>query len=249
MRPAIVAAMAALAQLATLAALGAMAAPAAAAPAVPAAAQAGAVGAVRAAGADAISEAETLLFQTNHLRNVRAPATLTYSYREEGSLAPGFDDQVRLDLAPGGPAATLVFLSGARQREAPAVDNPQGNPVLLGFLERDIAEMQRLTGGSGNYFRKRIRMALAQAAQVRPRRFTYAGKAVDGREVVIEPYRDDPLHARFEQLTGKRYTFVVSEQVPGGVYQVRAAVAGAASGAPPLVADTLTLVGAGDTPR
>lgn len=202
----------------------------------------------RAAAMDAVSEAETLLFQTNHLANVHAPATLTYSYREEGSLAPGFDDQVRLELAPGGPAATLVFLSGPRQREAPAVDNPEGNPVLLGFLERDIAEMARLTGGSGNYFRKRIRLALAQGAQVRPRRFTYAGKTVDGREVVIEPYRDDPLRARFAQLTGKRYSFVVSAQVPGGVYQVRAAVAGAA-GAAPLLADTLTLVGAGDNPR
>lgn len=197
---------------------------------------------------DPISIAETLLFQTDQLRNVHAPATLTYSYREEGSLAPpGFEDQVRLVLARDGPAA-LMFLSGARQRAAPAVDNPEGNPVLLGFLERDIAEMARLTGGSGSYFRQRIRLALARAAQVRARRFSYAGRAVDGREVVIEPYRDDPQHQRFEALTGKRYTFVVSAHVPGGVYQVRAAVAGAAGGAP-LLADTLTLVGADDKPR
>jgi hypothetical protein len=200
-----------------------------------------AAGVVPPAVAQAISPAETLLFQTNHMQNVHAPATLTYAFHKEGSAAPGFDDQVRLVLANGQPAAMLEFLTGPRQVPAPAVDNPEGNPVLLGFLEHDIAEMQRLTGGSRAYFRKRIRLALAQSAQVQPHRFTYAGKGVDGREIVIVPYRDDPMHARFEPYVRKRYTFIVSPQVPGGIYQVRAAAAGA-QGQPALVDETLTLV-------
>lgn len=203
--------------------------------------------ATQGATAQAISEAETLLFQTNHLQNARAPLTLTYAFRKQGSLEPSFADEVQVRLAPaaqqGPPAVTMQFLSGARQRQAPDADSPEGNPVLLGFLERDIAEMARLTGGAGNYFRKRIRLALAQSARVRPRRFSYAGAPVDGREVVIEPYRDDPLHQRFEAYVAKRYTFVVSAQVPGGVYQVEAALAGAA-GAAPLIDETLTLVSA-----
>jgi hypothetical protein len=202
----------------------------------------------QAAAAQAISVAETLLFQTKHLQNVRAPLTLTYAFRKVGSLEPAFDDQVQVILAAGKPAVTMHFLSGPRERQAPDAENAEGNPALLGFLERDIAEMQRLTGGSGNYFRKRIRLALAEAAQVRPRRFTYGGKPVDGREVSIEPYRNDPLHQRFEQYVDKRYTFVVSEQVPGGVYQVRSALAGAAGGAP-LIDETLTLVSAGNGKR
>jgi hypothetical protein len=200
-----------------------------------------AAGVVPPAVAQAISPAETLLFQTNHMQNVHAPATLTYAFHKEGSAAPGFDDQVRLVLADGQPAAMLEFLTGPRQVPAPAVDNPEGNPVLLGFLEHDIAEMQRLTGGSRAYFRKRIRLALAQSAQVQPHRFMYAGKGVDGREIVIVPYRDDPMQARFEPYVGKRYTFIVSPQVPGGIYQVRAAAAGA-QGQPALVDETLTLV-------
>jgi hypothetical protein len=151
-------------------------------------------------------------------------------------------------LADGKPAATLQFLTGPRQVAAPPVDNPEGNPVLLGFLEHDIAEMQRLTGGSRNYFRKRIRLALAESAEVRPRRFTYAGKPVDGREIVIRPYQNDPMHARFEQYVGKRYTFVVSPQVPGGVYQVHTEAAGPA-GQPPLVDETLTLASTGQRAR
>lgn len=198
--------------------------------------------------AQEVSPAETLLFQTNHLQNVHAPATLTYTFHKEGSAEPGFDDQVRLVLGDGKPAATLQFLTGARQYTAPAVDTPEGNPVLLGFLEHDIAEMQRLTGGSTAYFRKRIRLALAESAQVRPRHFTYAGKGIDGREIVIAPYQNDPMHARFEQYTGKRYTFVLSPGVPGGIYQLRAAAAGA-TGQPPLIDETLTLADTGTGAR
>jgi hypothetical protein len=97
--------------------------------------------------------------------------------------------------------------------------------VLLGFLEHDIAEMRRLTGGSVTYFRKRIRMALANSAQVTPQRISYQGKTVDGKAVRIQPYLDDPLHARFEHYVRKTYTFVLSDEVPGGIYQVRTSLA------------------------
>lgn len=203
--------------------------------------------AVQAAAAQAISAAETLLFQTNHLRNVRPPLTLNYAFVKAGSVEPGFTDEVKVILAPatetGKLVVTMQFLTGSRQRKAPDVDNPEGNPALLGFLERDIAEMQRLTGGQGNYFRKRIRLALAAGAQVRPQRFTYAGKPLDGREVQIQPYVDDPMRARFEKYVNKTYTFVISEQVPGGVYQVRTSLAGLA-GSAPQIDETLTLVSA-----
>lgn len=175
-----------------------------------------------------IALAETLLFQTRHLQNVQAPAILVYTFHKEGKLEAGFDDQVKLILAAN-KTASLSFLSGARQRMAPQVDDAEGNPVLLAFLERDIAEMHRLTGGSSAYFRKRIRLALADGAQVRPQRFQYGGKALDGSEVSIEPYRRDPMHERFEQFTAKRYIFLMSAQVPGGVYQVHTVVPGTVS--------------------
>jgi hypothetical protein len=205
------------------------------------------------ATAQAISPAETLLFQTDHLQNARAPLTLTYAFRKTGSLEQGFDDQVQVILTGGKSPVTIHFLSGPRQH--PMADpqgsedkRAEGNPALLGFLERDIAEMKRLTGGSGNYFRKRIRLALAEAAQVRPTRFSWGGKAVDGREVSIEPYRNDPMAQRFERYVPKRYTFVISAQVPGGVYQVGSTLAGPAGGAP-LMDETLTLVSATNDKR
>jgi hypothetical protein len=205
------------------------------------------------AGAQPVSPAETLLFETDHLAHLKVPASLVYAFSKVSNVEPAFSDKVQLDLAnnKGKPSASLHFLSGQRKRDIPAVDDPRGNPVLLGFLERDIAEMRRLTGGSANYFRKRIRLALAEAAQVTLQPIMYGGKTMQGQAVRIQPYLDDPLHARFERYVRKTYTFIVSEQIPGGVYQLRTSLgspsanmpaAGAPAAGAPVIDETLTLV-------
>lgn len=203
----------------------------------------------RMAGAETISPAETLLFQTNHLQNIQAPVTLSYAFKKTSSVEPGFEDEVRLDVTrinPDGSAAVaLRFLSGARKLALPQVENSQGNPVLLGFLERDIGEMQRLTGGTSAYFRKRIRMALAETAQLRPVTVNYQGRQLAGQEVAVQPYLKDPLHERFENYVNKRYVFVFSEQLAGGLYQIRTSSSGAAA----QTDETLTLVGEEKPPR
>ena len=183
------------------------------------------------AQAQAISSAETLLFETDHLARLKAPATLVYDFRKVSNVEPGFSDKVRLDLAKakGKLSATLHFLSGEHKQEIPALQEAHGNPVLLGFLEHDIAEMKRLTGGSTSYFRKRIRMALAQDAQVSMQPITYHGKAVQAQVVRIQPYLHDPMHASFEKYVRKTYTFVLSEQVPGGLYELRTSLGNGAA--------------------
>lgn len=212
---------------------------------------------IGAAGAQPVSPAEALLFETAHLAPTTASATLVYQFHKHSNVEAAFLDSVELDVVrnKGKLHAALRFLSGERRRALPEVDDAQGNPVLLGFLEHDIAEMKRLTGGSVTYFRKRIRMALA-SAQLTPQRITYGGKTVDGQSVRIQPYLDDPLRARFEHYVGKTYTFVLSDGVPGGVYQVSTSLAntGGKPGAPgtmvertaaaaaPVIDETLTLV-------
>jgi hypothetical protein len=179
------------------------------------------------ATAPAISQAETLLFETDHLAGIKTPAVLVYQFSKVSNIEPGFRDKIQLDLAGGDgkTRATLHFLSGTHKQDIPALDSARGNPVLLGFLERDIAEMARLTGGSAAYFRKRIRMALADKAQVSSQSIAYQGKAVAAQTVRIQPYLRDPMHARFEPYVRKTYTFVVSKQVPGGVYQLSSSLA------------------------
>jgi hypothetical protein len=200
------------------------------------------------AGAQPISPAETLLFETDHLARLQAPATLVYDFRKVSNVEPGFSDKVRVDLArdKGKLSATLHFLSGEHKQDMPALDDAHGNPVLLGFLEHDIAGMKRLTGGAANYFRKRIRMALAEGAQLTLQPIRWRGKTVQAQAVRIQPYLDDPLHARFEQYIRKTYTFVLSDQVPGGVYQLRTSLGKpgvklAGAKAAPVIDETLTL--------
>lgn len=186
---------------------------------------------VRAVGAQPVSPAEKLLFLSSHMQNIREPVSLTYSFRKEGGTEAGFDDRVHLDVTRINPdksvAVSMRFLSGSRAVDLPEVGDANGNPVVLGFLERDIAEMKRLTGGSVNYFRKRIRQALAEEKELHHVRFDYAGKKREGREVRIQPYLDDPLQDRFSEYVAKSYAFVISSEVPGGLYQIRTSSGGA----------------------
>lgn len=182
------------------------------------------------AAAQPVSPAETLLFQTPHLDNLGARRHLVYTFDKPAGLEPAFTGEVLLDVkvgADGKTAASTQFLSGARAVKIPPVEYAQGNPVLMGYLEREIGEMQRLTGGARNYFRKRIRLALAQGASIAPATVRFDGRELPASEVSIAPYLDDPLRARMPKYEAKRYTFVLSPQVPGGLYQIRTSLAGA----------------------
>ena len=121
--------------------------------------------------------------------------------------------------------------------------------MVLYFLERDIREMSRLTKGQANYFRKRIRMAVYQGAQIKDVSLPYRGKTVAAREISIEPYLDDPLRARFEKLANKQYVFTLSDAVPGGVYAVRTRIAADTAGAAPLIVEEMLIDGATPAPR
>jgi len=195
--------------------------------------------------ADELSPAERALFMTDHLAALRPPATLQYTFRKSGSLEAGFEDRVAVTLrAQTGAAcctASTEFLGGPRRIKLPEIESAQGNPVILYFLERDIREMQRLTRGKPNYFRKRIRMAVYQGATIRDLAVIYQGRSVAAREFVIAPYLDDPLRARFEKLASKYYVFTLSGEVPGGVVSIQTQVAGDANA--PLLREEMTLDG------
>ncbi len=198
-----------------------------------------------AGAATEFSAAEQALFVTNHLGALKPSTTLHYRFRKSGSMEPGFDDTATIALSaqPDGKccAAASEFLSGPRRLALPEIEAAQGNPVILYFLERDIREMERLTKGKANYFRKRIRMAVADAATLTEVSLPYQGRNVAARQITITPYADDPLRARFEHLVNKRYVFTLSDAVPGGVLSIRTQVDAAAAGTPPLLAEEMAL--------
>ncbi len=191
------------------------------------------------------SPAESALFMTDHLSALTTPTTLRYTFKKSGSLEENFEDRVAVALKAQPKAQCCItsteFLGGARRVKLPEVESARGNPVILHFLERDIHEMQRLTKGQPNYFRKRIRMAVFNGAKISDVEVPYKGKAIAARQITISPYSDDPLRTRYEKLADKQYIFTLSRDVPGGVYAIRTRVNGVSAGEPPLLAEEMVL--------
>ncbi|HEX4586152.1 MAG TPA: hypothetical protein VH183_15085 [Burkholderiaceae bacterium] len=197
-----------------------------------------------------ISRAETLLFMTPHLKDVRPPSRLHYAFHKSGTLEEGFSDTVDIDITAqtdGGKKSTVRFFSGARQVNYPDIEHVEENPVLLFYLEREIREMSRLTGGKPNYFRHRIRAALADSAQIKDIDIRMGDRTVRAQQITISPYESDPDRGRYERLANKSYVFTICETIPGVVYEMRGVVP-AASGSPgdqAVIDETMTFKSAG----
>lgn len=181
--------------------------------------------------AQEITVPEKLLFQSNHFDNIKQPTKLNYTYRQEAAAPDAFSDDVTVDVIKrnddGTASVAAQFLTGVHAIPIPPIDHAQGNPAILGFLERDIQEMKRHTGGAISYFRKRIRLALASPTlPVRRVDVVYNGAKVAAREITIHPYSDDPLKDRFGKFADKGYVFIISEAVPGSLYRVYTTVKG-----------------------
>lgn len=200
-----------------------------------------------------ISEAETVMFMTNHLAGVKVPSTLRYTIHHGGSMEKAFDDTAEVMVSKAkdknAQSVSARFLSGERRLEIAAVESAGGeNPVLIYFLERDIREMKRLTGAKNEgYFRKRIRIALADAAEVKIVTISLDGRDVQAKQIRISPYLDDPNKDKFEKFTGKSYVFTLSDAVPGHLYRAESVIPDK-EGAPPLVEEVLTYTGTTATP-
>lgn len=187
------------------------------------------------------STAERLLFVEPHLKDLSAPLRLRYrfTHRQTSPADASFDDEVTLLLEPraGGRCCAVQgrFLSGAREIRLPPIDDAQANPVTMYFLEREVRELQRVTGGQAAHFRRRIRLALAHAGPPQAATVLHGGRELAGQEIEIAPYEDDPMRGRFERQAPTRYRFVLSSRVPGGIWLIESRLAGERT-------DTLTFV-------
>jgi len=209
-----------------------------------------AVGAANAEDTTPISRAETLLFMTPHLEEVKPPARLHYTFLKTGTLEKGFSDTVDIDItaeASGGKKGSTNFFSGEHKIHYPEVEHVQGNPVLLFYLEREIREMSRLTGGVAEHFRRRIRTALAESARIKNVDIQFQGRTLKAQQIEISPYVTDPNRPKFDRLADKEYFFVLCDEIPGDVYELRGLVRApnGSSSDEPVVDETLKFSSAG----
>ncbi len=205
-------------------------------------------GTENAAPAAPISAVENALFVVDHLKTLPARGgNLTYKFAKTGAYEAGYEDRVSLEVGTvdpkmdNGRTAKMEFLSGDHKTELPPIEGAKGNPVIMGFLERDVREMKRITGGQPYYYRKRLRLAMVEAKEIKPINIHWNGHDVHAQEIIIDPYKDDPARARFARFANKTYAFVLSDQVPGGVYSIKSVMHEGNLTGKTMIEETLTL--------
>lgn len=189
-----------------------------------------------------------LLFETPHLSDVEPGTVLSYEFAhisENPSYGESFEDEITLTLEPGEQEASrnavVAMFTGERRRAAGPFDNMTGNPLIMLFLQYESAEMSRLLGGNSFYIRNRIKDAMREGGRVEPARIDYDGREVEGWKVTFEPFIDDPNRAELREFVRKRYEFLLADDVPGGIYQIRTVTPRSETDDETLVSDAVTL--------
>jgi hypothetical protein len=193
------------------------------------------------------SNAEHKLWMDKHLLNIDKPARLHYVFAKTGSYEEGFTDDVYLDVvrlnADGTRDTVLDFFSFERQQTAAAdnVTSVVGNPVIGIYLQGDVYEMNRLTGGHWKYFQRQLKLAMADSNESEDVIIDFNGSEYNGQKIVLWPFENVSRKHRLKQFSEKRYEFILSDDIPGKLYQIRTAIVDQEDPNHTLIEEVLTL--------
>lgn len=200
--------------------------------------------------APGFSEINNVLFDAAHLDNIHQPGVVTYQYSKESVVDDSREDTIKMAVSnirnTGRRDLAFEFFTGQHKRPYEAMENQRGNGVFVLFLEFDVHEMKRLTGGEWRYFQRKLRWAFAEGADKKDVDINYNGKTVKGTQYIVQPYINDPKNSRYKLYAGKYYIFTLSEEIPGEIYQVRTVVPDGDNwqeGEPVLVDESITFAG------
>ena len=171
-----------------------------------------------------LNEAQTIIYATPHLQTLQTGNEITYEFVKASEIEEGFTDTIKLQVVKTHEDerkdVAINFMTGDRNVPYADFTKFRGNPIIMTILERDVSEMRRLTQGGMIYFRNRIRYALAGKAVVESVSIEVDGKKATAQQVTIKPYIGDPMIQRFPMFENKEYKLIISDEVPGGVYEV-----------------------------
>lgn len=199
-----------------------------------------------------LTAAEKDILMPGHMRNINKPVKIVYEFNKSGSYEKGFEDTVVMKVKEFHDDDTVTidlnFFSGPREVTFIQPHNKEHinvNSVLLIYLQGDVYEMTRLTERNPQlnvYFNKRIRWALADGYESEKVQVEFQGERVQATKYTITPYADDPNRADYDKFADKRYEFIISEAIPGKLYQIHTIVPNnLEKNAPPLIEETLTI--------
>lgn len=194
--------------------------------------------------------AAELFFDAPYLSRIEPGSTINYAYKHattEAKLGDSFEEKLEMKVSapaedPKQRIAEVDIWRGDRHTEAGPFPTMNGNPISLILLERDVKEMAQLTKGSPFYIRNRVRDHIATGT-VTPATFNYDGRSVEGWKLSMTPFAEDPNKDKLAELSGRRYEFLFSDAVPGGLYSIEV-VTPKADGSANIIETRLSLSGA-----
>ncbi len=178
-----------------------------------------------AASAAAAEKPADVVFEPGFFAALRTPEVLVYRYElSSEAMKEPYVSRVRVEIRSIEPDGTkrvvLDMFDGPNHRRFGPIPVTDQNPVILAMLQKDVATMHNLTGGAQGYFQQQIRLAFGVPVTVEPAEIEYRGHRLRAKRVEILPFEKDPGIARFIKFRDKRYRFVVSDAVPGGLYRM-----------------------------
>jgi hypothetical protein len=188
-----------------------------------------------------------ILFERKHLANVAAGSTLDYRFERKVSaadlLGQPFSDDIKIDVkkvaSDGSREVVVKVFSGERARDPQPIDELTGNPILVVFLDRAIASYMSIAGGKTAYLKDKFRTAIRERATVEPVKVKLASNTVDAYRVSITPYSGDLNASKMRGYENSKFTFVVSDAVPGQFVELLATYENVAKDAPRLEERTI----------
>lgn len=208
---------------------------------------------VSAVAADPVKRtAVDLLFESKHLELLGKGMETTYRLDRTVSdpklLGEAFSDDIRVgvkDVDAAGKREVVVRLfTGERARDPHTETELTGNPLLVVFLDRSVSNFAIVGGGNRNYLKQKFREALLDKAEVQPAKVEFDGKTFDGYRITVAPYAADKNAQRMLGYEGSKFTFLVSDAVPGYLVDLHGVFESSVKDSPKFE-ERIKLVGAG----
>lgn len=178
--------------------------------------------------AEEFSKINIALFDSPHMQSIEKPGKLNYQYKKTKLNGQNKEDKVTVHITnisdTGMTDQIYDFFSGVNKQAYRGRRSQSGNAVFMLFLEWDVHEMERQTGGSWRHFQRRIRWAMAAGAEQKEVLIDYQGSEVKGTQYLIQPYANDDKDSRYGPYANKYYSFTLSDKIPGTIYEVRTLV-------------------------
>ena len=149
----------------------------------------------------------------DYRKSVTASGNETFEAERSGTVSLTFADEGMADL---------TFDPGDKARRVGSFPAEVGNPLIMYFLETVIRDLAQTAGGSPFYIRNRIKAAVISDRPVEDQEISLGGRTVTARTVTLHPFENDPAADKMRGIETLALTFVVSEEVPGWLYSLKA---------------------------